>query len=138
LTYAKHSLRTHKLFVGEFYLLVLFAVLGMFILVSSTNFIMLYLGLELLALSGYALVALDRDAPLSAESAMKYFVLGAIASGLLLYGMSILYGISGSLDIQEIATAVAHGQSMAVLAFALTFVVIGLAFKFGAVPFHMW
>lgn len=138
LTYAKHSLRTHKLFVGEFYLLVLFSVLGMFLLVSSTNFIMLYLGLELLALSGYALVALDRDSPIASEAAMKYFVVGAIASGLLLYGMSILYGISGSLQIDEIATAVAYGQSKAVLAFALTFVIVGLAFKFGAVPFHMW
>jgi NADH-quinone oxidoreductase subunit N len=138
LVYAKHSLRTHKLFVGEFYLLFLFAVLGMFLLVASDNLIMLYLGLELLALSSYALVALDRDSPVGAESAMKYFVLGAIASGLLLYGMSMLYGLSGTLQLDGIATALAEQQSTALLAFALTFVVIGLAFKFGAVPFHMW
>ncbi len=138
LVYAKFSLRTHKLFVGEFYLLFLFAVLGMFLLVASDNLIMLYLGLELLALSSYALVALDRDSPVGAESAMKYFVLGAIASGLLLYGMSMLYGLSGTLQIDGIAAALAEQESTALLAFALTFVVIGLAFKFGAVPFHMW
>ncbi len=138
LVYAKFSLRTQKLFVGEFYLLFLFAVLGMFLLVASDNLIMLYLGLELLALSSYALVALDRDSPVGAESAMKYFVLGAIASGLLLYGMSMLYGLSGTLQIDGIAAALAEQESTALLAFALTFVVIGLAFKFGAVPFHMW
>lgn len=138
LVYAKHSLRTFKLFVGEFYLLLLFAVLGMFLLVSSDNLIMLYLGLELLALSSYALVALDRDSPIASESAMKYFVLGAIASGLLLYGMSMLYGLSGTLQLDGIATALAEQPNTALLAFALTFVVIGLAFKFGAVPFHMW
>ncbi|HWS25800.1 MAG TPA: proton-conducting transporter membrane subunit, partial [Xanthomonadales bacterium] len=99
--YAKYYLRTHKLFVAEFYTLALFAVLGMCILISGGNLLSVYLGLELMALSIYALVALDRDSPVASESAMKYFVLGALASGLLLYGMSMLYGITGSLDLSE-------------------------------------
>lgn len=137
--YAKYYLRSHKLFVSEFYTLALFAVLGMCILISGGNLLTIYLGLELMALSSYALVALDRESPAAAESAMKYFVLGALASGLLLYGMSILYGVTGSLDLAEIATRLSSGEhSKVVLAFAVVFIVVGLGFKFGAVPFHMW
>lgn len=137
--YAKYYLRTHKLFVSEFYLLALFAVLGMCLLISGGNLLSVYLGLELLALSSYAMVALDRDSPVAAESAMKYFVLGALASGLLLYGMSILYGVTGSLDLATIAERLSSGdQPRVVLAFAVVFIVVGVGFKFGAVPFHMW
>ncbi len=138
-TYARFYLRTHQLFVAEYYTLSLFAILGMCLLISGGNLLSIYLGLELLALSAYALVALDRDSVVSGESAMKYFVLGALASGLLLYGMSMLYGITGSLDLSEIATRLASGdQPKIVLAFSVTFIVIGVAFKLGAVPFHMW
>jgi NADH-quinone oxidoreductase subunit N len=137
--YAKHSLRVNKLFVAEYYTLVLFAVLGMCILVSGGNLLTVYLGLELLALSSYALVALDRDSSTASESAMKYFVLGALASGLLLYGMSMLYGLTGSLDLGTIANKLASGDLPPVLlAFTVTFIVVGIAFKFGAAPFHMW
>ncbi|MFO1493227.1 MAG: NADH-quinone oxidoreductase subunit NuoN [Lysobacterales bacterium] len=137
--YAKYYLRAHKLFVSEFYLLALFAVLGMCLLISGGNLLSVYLGLELLALSSYAMVALDRDSPVAAESAMKYFVLGALASGLLLYGMSILYGVTGSLDLTTIADRLSSGDHpKVVLAFAVVFIVIGVGFKFGAVPFHMW
>ncbi|GMU42321.1 MAG: NADH-quinone oxidoreductase subunit NuoN [Xanthomonadales bacterium PRO6] len=137
--YAKFYLRTHKLFVAEFYTLALFSVLGMCVLISGGNLLTIYLGLELMALSSYALVALDRDSPVAAESAMKYFVLGALASGLLLYGMSILYGVTGSLDLSEIATRLSSGEyPKVVLAFAVVFIVVGIGFKFGAVPFHMW
>jgi NADH-quinone oxidoreductase subunit N len=137
--YAKYYLRTHKLFVAEFYTLALFSVLGMCILISGGNLLTVYLGLELMALSLYALVALNRDSPIAAESAMKYFVLGALASGLLLYGMSMLYGITGSLDLGEIATRLAAGdQPKVVLAFSVVFIVVGVGFKLGAVPFHMW
>ncbi len=137
--YAKHSLRVSKLFVAEYYTLVLFAVLGMCILVSGGNLLTIYLGLELLALSSYALVALDRDSPSASESAMKYFVLGALASGLLLYGMSMLYGLTGSLELAVIAKKLASGDLPPILmAFTITFIVVGIAFKFGAAPFHMW
>ncbi len=137
--YAKYYLRTHKLFVAEFYTLALFAVLGMCILISGGNLLTVYLGLELMALSIYAMVALDRDSPTASESAMKYFVLGALASGLLLYGMSMLYGITGSLDLSEIATRLAAGDHPpVVMAFAVVFIVVGVGFKFGAAPFHMW
>jgi NADH-quinone oxidoreductase subunit N len=117
----------------------LFALLGMFIMISGNNFLVLYLGLELLTLSSYALVALRRDSAVASEAAMKYFVLGAMASGFLLYGLSMLYGATGSLDITTVFKAVASGQvKHQVLVLGLVFVVCGLAFKFGVVPFHMW
>jgi len=137
--YAKYYLRIHKLFVSEYYSLALFSVLGMCILISGGNLLTIYLGLELMALSIYSMVALDRDSPVASESAMKYFVLGSLASGLLLYGMSMLYGLTGSLDLAEIATRLASGdQPKVILAFAVVFIVVGIGFKFGAVPFHMW
>ena len=111
----------------------------MCLLISRGNLLSIYLGLELMALSTYALVALDRDSAVSGEAAMKYFVLGALASGLLLYGTSMLYGITGSLDLHEIATRLASGNHPRVLlAFSVAFIVIGIAFRLGAVPFHMW
>jgi NADH-quinone oxidoreductase subunit N len=117
----------------------LFALLGMFVMISGNNFLVLYLGLELLTLSSYALVALRRDSVVASEAAMKYFVLGALASGFLLYGLSMLYGATGSLDISTVFKAVASGQiKHQVLVLGLVFVVCGLAFKFGVVPFHMW
>lgn len=137
--YAKPYLSDRSLLKGEFYVLSLFAVLGMMILVSAGSLITVYLGLELLALSSYALVALDRDNRNSVESAMKYFVLGALASGMLLYGMSMLYGASGSLDLQTIASVSAHaGDTRTLMLVGMVFVTVGIAFKFGAAPFHMW
>ena len=124
---------------GELFVLSLFALLGMSFMISGQNFILLYLGLELLTLSSYALVALRRDHAPATEAAMKYFVLGAMASGFLLYGMSMLYGATGSLDVAEVFDAIASGQIRhQVLVFGLVFIVAGLAFKTGAVPFHMW
>jgi NADH-quinone oxidoreductase subunit N len=137
--YSRDYLRDRGMLVGEFYVLTLCAVLGMMVMVSANSFLTLYLGLELLALSLYALVAFDRDSPSGAEAAMKYFVLGALGSGLLLYGISMLYGASGSLELGPVARAVAwQGADNQVLVFGLVFVVIGIGFKFGAVPFHMW
>ncbi|GJM10305.1 MAG: NADH-quinone oxidoreductase subunit N [Lysobacteraceae bacterium] len=137
--YAKHDLRHRKLFVGEYYVLALFGMLGMMVMISAASLLSMYLGLELLALSSYALVALERDSARASESAMKYFVLGAMASGALLYGMSMIYGATGSLDLLEISMAVRDlGSDDIVLAFGLAFLVVGVAFKFGAVPFHMW
>lgn len=137
--YAKHALRMRRLFQGEFYVLVLCALLGMMVLVSAGNLVQIYLGLELLALSSYALVAFDRDSPTGSEAAMKYFVLGALASGLMLYGMSLLYGMTGTLDLGAIAAALKSGTpAPLVSSFALVFIVVGIGFKFGAVPFHMW
>ena len=124
---------------GEFFTLSMFALLGMFIMISGNNFLVIYLGLELLTLSSYALVALRRDNATATEASMKYFVLGAMASGFLLYGLSMLYGATGSLDIGQVFKAVNSGQIRhQVLVFGLVFVVAGLAFKLGAVPFHMW
>ncbi len=124
---------------GEYYVLGLFAVLGMMVMVSAHSLLTIYLGLELLSLSLYAMVAFDRDSPRASEAAMKYFVLGALASGMLLYGMSMLYGATGSLDLGEIALALSGpGENSMILVFGLSFIVVGLAFKFGAVPFHMW
>ncbi|MBN9339679.1 MAG: NADH-quinone oxidoreductase subunit NuoN [Comamonadaceae bacterium] len=124
---------------GELFTLSIFALLGMFVMISANNFLVIYLGLELLTLSSYALVALRRDHEGSVEAAMKYFVLGAMASGFLLYGMSMLYGATGSLDIGEVFKAINAGQIRhQVLVFGLVFIVAGLAFKMGAVPFHMW
>jgi len=137
--YAKHSLRQFKLFKGEFYTLSLFALLGVMVMISASNMITVYLGLELLALSTYALVAFDRDSRYGSEAAMKYFVLGSLASGMLLYGMSLIYGATGSLDLAVISQNMAGGagDSM-ILAFGLVFIVIGISFKIGVVPFHMW
>jgi len=124
---------------GELLTLGMFALLGMFVMISGNNFLVLYLGLELLTLCSYALVALRRDNAVASEAAMKYFVLGALASGFLLYGLSMLYGATGSLDITTVFKAVASGQiKHQVLVLGLVFVVCGLAFKFGVVPFHMW
>jgi len=123
----------------EFYILGLFATLGMLVMASAQNFITIYLGLELLSLCMYALVAYLRDSNDAAEAAIKYFVLGAIASGMLLYGMSIMYGITGTLSLSEISAYLANVNELNIgLIFALTFIVVGVAFKFGAVPFHMW
>ena len=124
---------------GELFSLSMFSLLGMFIMISGNNFLVVYLGLELLTLSSYALVALRRDHGSSTEAAMKYFVLGAMASGFLLYGLSMLYGATGSLDIGQVLKTVSAGQIRhQVLVFGLVFIVAGLAFKLGVAPFHMW
>lgn len=124
---------------GELFTLTMLALLGMFVLISANNFLLIYLGLELMTLSSYALVAMRRDNTTATEAAMKYFVLGAMASGFLLYGLSMLYGATGSLDIGQVFKAINAGQIRhQVLVFGLVFVVAGLAFKLGAVPFHMW
>ncbi len=124
---------------GELFSLSMFALLGMFVMISGNNFLVIYLGLELLTLSSYALVALRRDSEIASEAAMKYFVLGAMASGFLLYGLSMMYGATGSLDINAVFKAISSGNvDHRVLVFGLVFVVAGLAFKIGAVPFHMW
>ena len=124
---------------GEMFTLAMFALLGIFVMMSGSNFLVIYLGLELLTLCSYALVALRRDHATSTEAAMKYFVLGAMASGFLLYGLSMLYGATGSLDIATVFKIVNSGQvKHQVLVFGLVFIVAGLAFKLGAAPFHMW
>ena len=124
---------------GEVFTLGLFSLLGMFIMISGSNFLVIYLGLELLTLSSYALVALRRDNATASEAAMKYFVLGALASGFLLYGLSMMYGATGSLDIAAVFKAINSGNvKHQVLVFGLVFIVAGLAFKLGVVPFHMW
>ncbi len=124
---------------GELFTLSIFALLGMFVMISGNNFLVIYMGLELLTLSSYALVALRRDNATATEAAMKYFVLGAMASGFLLYGMSMMYGATGTLDINGVLKAIASGQVRhQVLMFGLVFIVAGLAFKLGVVPFHMW
>ena len=136
--YSKNYLKLRDLFRGEYFTLGLFGVLGMTVLISAHSFLTVYLGLELLSLCMYAMVALQRDSAVASESAMKYFVLGAIASGMLLYGMSMVYGATGSLDLATISTQVAAKQHNIILVFGLVFVIIGVAFKLGAVPFHMW
>jgi len=124
---------------GELFTLAIFALLGIFVMISGSNFLVIYLGLELLTLSSYALVALRRDHATSTEAAMKYFVLGAMASGFLLYGLSMIYGATGSLDIATVFKVVNSGQvKHQVLVFGLVFIVAGLGFKLGAAPFHMW
>ncbi|MDD4910833.1 MAG: NADH-quinone oxidoreductase subunit NuoN [Sideroxydans sp.] len=139
LVYSRSYLITRGLFSGEFLSLVLLSTLGMMVMISASNFVTLYMGLEILALSLYAMVALQRDSATATESAMKYFILGAMASGFLLYGMSMIYGATGSLDIQTISNVIAHGTAnTSLLVFGLAFLVAGLAFKLGAVPFHMW
>ena len=136
--YAKDYLREHGMFKGEFYILGLFGVLGMMILVSAHNFLTIYLGLELLSLCMYAMVAMQRDSATASEAAMKYFILGAIASGMLLYGMSILYGVTGTLDLALINERLPGVQDKILLSFGMVFLIVGVAFKLGAVPFHMW
>jgi NADH-quinone oxidoreductase subunit N len=124
---------------GEFFTLSMFSLLGAFIMISGHNFLVLYMGLEMMTLSSYALVALRRDNATATEAAMKYFVLGALASGFLLYGLSMIYGATGSLDVGEVFKAIVSREvKHQVLVFGLVFVVAGLAFKLGAVPFHMW
>jgi len=137
--YSRDYIRERGMFRGEYFVLSLFGVVGMMIMASASHFLTLYLGLELLALSLYAMVAFQRDSAQATEAAMKYFVLGAISSGILLYGMSILYGLTGTLDIAGVRQAVAGmAADDVVLIFGLVFVVVGIAFKLGAVPFHMW
>ncbi|MEM7402037.1 MAG: NADH-quinone oxidoreductase subunit NuoN [Pseudomonadota bacterium] len=137
--YARPYLIHRNVAKPEFYLLGLFATLGMMVMASAQNFITIYLGLELLSLCLYALVAYVRDSNDASEAAIKYFVLGAIASGMLLYGMSIMYGITGTLNLNEIGLYLANINDFNIgLIFALVFIVIGVAFKLGAVPFHMW
>ena len=139
LVYSRQYMADRGLDKGEFYVLVLYATLGMMVMISAANFVTMYLGLELMSLSLYGLVAIDRDSRRATEAAMKYFVLGALASGLLLYGMSMIYGATGSLEIGGVAQALYQGQSeKTVLVLGLVFMVSGVAFKLGLVPFHMW
>ncbi|MBS0378827.1 MAG: NADH-quinone oxidoreductase subunit NuoN [Proteobacteria bacterium] len=137
LLYSRRYLVDHGILRGEYYVLALTALLGIFVLVSANSLLTVYLGVELLALSVYAMVAFDRDSGVAAESAMKYFVLGAIASGALLYGMSLLYGLAGTLDLGELTARLASPSSLGVV-MGVVFVVVAVAFKLGAVPFHMW
>lgn len=140
LGYAWHFMRERGLYKGELPVLMLFSTLGMMLLVSAPNLTTVYVGLELLALCQYALVAIDRDNPVGSEAAMKYFVLGSLASGLLLFGMSLVYGATGSLDLATIASAAAtvEGGTRTLLLTGTVFLVVGVCFKFGAAPFHMW
>ena len=139
LVYSRDYISMRGMFRGEFFALVLFATLGMMVMISANHLLTLYLGLELLSLSLYAMVALQRDSGTATEAAMKYFVLGALASGMLLYGMSMIYGATGSLEITRIASMIADdGAKNLVLVFGLVFLVAGIGFKLGAVPFHMW
>jgi NADH-quinone oxidoreductase subunit N len=137
--YSRDYIRLRNMFRGEYFVLGLFGLLGMMVMVSASHFLTIYLGLELLSLSLYTMVAMNRDSGDSTEAAMKYFVLGAIASGMLLYGMSMLYGATGTLEIAAVKQAISNMQAdNIILVFGLVFVVVGLAFKVGAVPFHMW
>src|SRR5580698_6715595 len=138
--YSTDYLQRRAILKGEYYVLGLFAALGAMVLISAASLISLYLGLELMSLCLYAMVAFDRESGIAAESAIKYFVLGSMASGTLLYGMSIVYGVTGSLELAEIATAVRDtgiGDNIGLL-FGIAFLIVGVGFKFGAVPFHMW
>lgn len=136
--YSRTYLQDRGMFRGEYFVLGLFGVLGMMIMISAYSMLSLYLGLELMSLSMYAMVAFSRDSKRASEAAMKYFVLGALASGMLLYGMSMIYGMTGSLNIIEISNSIGESGSSMGLLLGLAFIVVGLAFKFGAVPFHMW
>jgi NADH-quinone oxidoreductase subunit N len=142
LVYSRQYLQDRSLLRGEFVTLLLFSLLGMMVLISAASFLTLFLGLELMSLCLYALVALNRDSALATEAAMKYFVLGALSSGLLLYGMSMIYGATGTLNLYEVAARAARmvgtESDRVFLVFGLVFVVAGLAFKVGVVPFHMW
>ena len=138
--YSRDYLADSEIYKGEYYVLGLFATLGMMVMISAHSFLLVYLGLELLSLSLYAMIAFKRNSLSAPEAAMKYFVLGAMASGLLLYGISIFYGITGTLDITQVSAAIGSqlGEHPVAMSFALTFIVVGLCFKLGAVPFHMW
>jgi NADH-quinone oxidoreductase subunit N len=137
--YSREYLQRRGLFKGEYFVLGLVALLGVMVMTSASNLLIVYLGVELLSLSLYAMVAFDRESGVAAESAMKYFVLGAISSGALLYGFSIVYGLTGTLQIDALAERIAAvGPSNVGLVFGLAFIIVGIAFKFGAVPFHMW
>lgn len=137
--YSRAYLAERGLFRGEFFALALFAVLGMMVMISANHMLVLYVGLELLSLSLYAMVALQRDSKQATEAAMKYFVLGALASGLLLYGMSMLYGLTGTLELPKMAAILQAGvKDNVILAFGIVFIVAGLGFKLGVAPFHMW
>ena len=139
LAYARPYIGDRELLKGEFFILALFVLLGVSVMISANNFLVIYVGLEVMSLSLYAMAALRRDHGVSTEAAMKYFVLGALASGFLLYGMSMMYGATGKLDLPEIYAAVAQGQiNPVVLTLGVVFLVAGLAFKLGVVPFHMW
>ncbi|MEP7186684.1 MAG: NADH-quinone oxidoreductase subunit NuoN, partial [Rhodanobacter sp.] len=143
MVYARPYLIDRKLLIGEFYTLMIFAVIGVMLLVSAGNLVTIYLGLELLSLSSYALVALNRDAKLPSEAAIKYFVLGALASGMLLYGMSMVYGASGmggapSLNLAALHHVMSYTTAPTLLLFGLIFMIVGIGFKLGVAPFHMW
>jgi NADH-quinone oxidoreductase subunit N len=139
LVMSRSYLEARGLLTGEFLCLAIFGTLGMMVMISAHHFLTLYLGLELMALSQYAMVALQRDSARATEAGMKYFVLGALSSGLLLYGMSMIYGATGSLELTRVAFAIEHNQAQQVLGvFGLVFVVAGIAFKLGTAPFHMW
>jgi NADH-quinone oxidoreductase subunit N len=140
LVFSRHYVHEQGMPYGEYYVLALLSVLGMMVIVSAHNFITLFLGLELFSLPVYAMVALRRDSPICTEAAIKYFVIGALSSGMLLYGFSMLYGATKSLDISAIANAINQtpAEQQLILIFGLVFVVVGLGFKLGAVPFHMW
>ncbi|MEA3156085.1 MAG: NADH-quinone oxidoreductase subunit [Betaproteobacteria bacterium] len=139
LAYSRPYIAARGLFRGEFFALLLFATLGMMVMISANHLLVLYLGLELMMLSLYSIVALQRDSATATEAAMKYFVLGALASGMLLYGMSMIYGATGTLEITELAQLIAEGTvNWPVLIFGLVFIVAGLGFELGVVPFHMW
>jgi len=139
LVYSRSYLQPRGMYRGEYFVLALFATLGMMVMISANHFLALYLGLELLSLSLYAMVALERDSARSSEAAMKYFVLGALASGMLLYGMSMVYGATASLGISDVIAAIQSGHANStILKFGLVFIVAGIGFKLGAVPFHMW
>lgn len=137
--FSREYLLQQKFYSGEFFILGLFGVLGMFVMISAHNMITMYIGLEIMSLAMYAMIALRKDSASALESSMKYFVLGALATGMLLYGFSMVYGATGTITFPEMANVIESGNvDMKVLAFGVVFVVIGLAFKLGAVPFHMW
>jgi len=137
LLYSQEYLERRGMMRGEYYVLALTSLLGIFVMVSANSLLTVYIGVELMSLSLYAMVAFDRESGLAAESAMKYFVLGAIASGMLLYGMSLIYGMNGTLNLDDLAAKAAGEPSLGVI-LGLVFIVVAIAFKFGAVPFHMW
>ena len=137
--FSREYLLQHKFYTGEFFILGLFGVLGMFVMISAHNMITMFIGLEIMSLAMYAMIALRKDYGQGLEAAIKYFVLGALATGMLLYGFSMIYGATGSITFPEMAKVIAEGnEDKVVLSFGVVFVVIGLAFKLGAVPFHMW
>jgi len=136
--FSRPYMRDRNLFQGEFYTLMIFATIGAMLLVSAGNLVMVYLGLELMTLCSYGLVALNRDSRLSSEAAIKYFVLGALSSGMLLYGMSMVYGATGTLALAQLHGAVVHAGMSNLMVFGLIFMIVGISFKLGVAPFHMW